>query len=126
MSCRKARETTDASTDDNITGEKVFMVKSPKITSRAKITPAMGALNTADMPAAAPHPTSILTRSPDSLNIWPMVDPTAAPICTMGPSRPAEPPDPMQMADATALATATRGLITPDFNATAAMTSGTP
>ena len=45
-----------------------------------KMTPAIGALNTAEMPAAAPHPTRILILSPDSLKNWPIVEPTAAPI----------------------------------------------
>ncbi len=54
------------------------------------------------------------------------VEPRAAPTCTIGPSRPAEPPLPIQTADAAIFATTTRGRIRPPRNAMACMTSGTP
>ena len=78
------------------------------------------------IPPAAPHPTRMRRRLPDILNSCPMAEPMAEPICTIGPSRPAEPPEPMQMADAIALAVATLLLMRPSRIATAAMTSGTP
>ena len=42
-----------------------------------------------------------------------MVEPNAAPIWTIGPSRPTEPPVPMQIAEASDLTAATTGRITP-------------
>ncbi len=55
-----------------------------------------------------------------------MVDPSAEPIWTIGPSRPTDPPEPMQTPEASILATTTRGLMRPPRNATASITSGTP
>ena len=56
----------------------------------------------------------------------PTVDPSADPICTIGPSRPTDPPPPMQSAEASDFTTATRGGMRPPRRATAYMTSGTP
>ncbi len=55
-----------------------------------------------------------------------MLEPSAEPIWTIGPSRPTEPPEPMQIAEASALTAATLGRIRPPFSATASITSGTP
>ena len=55
-----------------------------------------------------------------------MVEPRAEPICTIGPSRPTDPPTPMQMADARDLTTATAGPMRPPRSAMASITSGTP
>jgi hypothetical protein len=54
------------------------------------------------------------------------VEARAEPICTMGPSRPTEPPLPMVIAEASALTIVTGGRMRPPFSATASMTSGTP
>lgn len=56
----------------------------------------------------------------------PSVEPSAEPICTIGPSRPTDPPDPMVSAEASDLTTATLALIRPPRWATASITSGTP
>ena len=46
--------------------------KSPTMISAAKIAPAMGALKVAEMPAAAPQPTSVRTPAAcRGLNHWP-------------------------------------------------------
>ena len=55
-------ETTEETTDDRITGANVLIAKSPRIISREKITPAMGALKAAAIPAAAPQPTKVRSR----------------------------------------------------------------
>ena len=55
-----------------------------------------------------------------------MLEASDEPICTIGPSRPTDPPTPMQIAEASALTTLTCGRIRPPFSATAIMTSGTP
>ena len=80
----------------------------------------------AAMPPAAPHPTSSGRRRVGTRIQWPRLDPIADPICTMGPSRPTDPPVPMHSADASALTTATRGRIRPSWALTASITSGTP
>jgi hypothetical protein len=97
-----------------------------RINSSAKNTPAIGALNVAEIPAAAPHATS--SRSWDSVTraSWPSTDPSAEPICTIGPSRPTEPPDPMHSAEASDLTIGTCGRIRPPSRSTASITSGTP
>ena len=55
-----------------------------------------------------------------------MLEPRAAPIWTIGPSRPTEPPDAMQITEAIVLTTTTRGRMKPPLRATASITSGTP
>jgi hypothetical protein len=57
---------------------------------------------------------------------WPRPEANAEPICTIGPSRPTEPPVAMHSAEASALTTETCGRIRPPFSATAIITSGTP
>ena len=42
---------------------------------------------------------------------WPIVEPKVEPICTIGPSRPTEPPVPMQIAEASDFTAATTGRI---------------
>ncbi len=78
------------------------------------------------MPAAAPQPTMVRSWLAETLSICPMVEPSAEPIWTIGPSRPTEPPLPIEMAEASAFTATTRGRITPPRSATAAITSGTP
>ena len=57
---------------------------------------------------------------------WPVTEPSAEPICTIGPSRPTEPPEPMQIAEASDFTTGTCGRIRPPCRLTAYITSGTP
>ena len=89
-----------AMTEDMITGVNVAMCQSPRTISRAKSAPAMGALKVAAMPPAAPHPRRVRTLLEDNLKNWAVADPMAAPIWAIGPSRPADPPVPMVMAEA--------------------------
>jgi hypothetical protein len=62
----------------------------------------------------------------DTPRICPIVEPSAEPICTIGPSRPTDPPEPIEMAEASAFTTTTRGRMTPPRVAMDSMTSGTP
>ena len=94
--------------------------------SKPKKTPVIGALKVAAIPPAAPQATMIRSRVSDIRTSWPRVEANADPIWTIGPSRPTEPPTPMQIAEATALTTVTWGRIRPPFSATASITSGTP
>ena len=55
-----------------------------------------------------------------------MADPIAEPICTIGPSRPAAPPNPMVSDEAITLTVTTRLRILPPRVASAVITSGTP
>ncbi len=121
-----ARPTTSAVTDESTTTAKLLARKLMRMISRAKNTPASGALKVAEIPPAAPQATSSRSRESGRRSHCPSVDPSADPIWTIGPSRPTEPPEPMSRAEASDLITATRGLMRPPFSATATMTSGTP
>ena len=99
---------------------------SRKMISTPKNTPVIGALNVAEIPPAAPQATRIRSRFSGIRTHWPRLEASAEPICTIGPSRPTDPPAPMQMAEATDLTAATWGRIRPPFSATAIITSGTP
>ncbi len=100
--------------------------KSRRISSSPKKTPAIGALKVAEMPPAAPQATSTRSRDSATRASWPIVEPSAEPIWTIGPSRPTEPPEPMQSAEASDLITATCGRMRPPRSATESITSGTP
>jgi hypothetical protein len=95
--------------------------KSRRSSSSAKSTPAIGALK-----VAAPQATSSFRRGSATRNRCPSEDPSAEPICTIGPSRPTDPPPPMQIADASDFTPATAARMRPPFSATARMTSGMP
>ena len=73
------------------------VVRSIISTSSVNSIPAIGALNIPAMPAAAPHPTIIISTRGDMRNACPRVEPMAAPVNTMGPSAPTDPPKPMVM-----------------------------
>jgi hypothetical protein len=96
------------------------------MTSSAKNTPAMGALNVAAMPPAAPQATSSRSRRSGTRASCPSTEPRAEPICTIGPSPPTEPPEPMHSAEASALTAGTGARMRPPSSATASITSGTP
>jgi hypothetical protein len=97
----------------NTTAPKDWAEKLRRISSIAKNGPASGALKVAEIPAAAPHATSNRIRSVSRRSTWATVEPAADPICTIGPSRPTEPPPPMHSADASALTRLTCGAIRP-------------
>ena len=76
-------------------GVKVRSEKSRRITSSVKKMPAMGALNTDAMPAAAPHPSSVAMLAPLPPSHRAALLPMVAPMVTIGPSGPALPPEPI-------------------------------
>ena len=88
-------ETTVASTELITIGENCVTPKSPRMTSSANSAPATGALKVAAIPAAAPHPTNVFRFLGGIFNNCPMVEPIDEPICTIGPSRPTDPPVPI-------------------------------
>jgi hypothetical protein len=73
-------------------GVNVRSEKSRSSTSSTKKIPVIGALNTAAMPAAAPQPTSVVAVCGSARRKRAMTEPSVAPIVTIGPSGPAEPP----------------------------------
>ena len=107
-------------------GERLETCRSPSTTSMEKRAPAMGALNVAATPAAAPQATKERSRRAETCSSWPTADPMAEPMWTMGPSRPAEPPEPMVRAAARALVRITLKRMTPVWRPTASITSGMP
>ncbi len=123
---RKKRETTVATTDEITIGLSCATAKLPTTTSAAKSAPAMGALKVAATPAAAPQATITRSWLAGTRSSWPIDEPSADAIWTIGPSRPTEPPEPIEMAEASALTATIRLRITPPRSATAAITSGTP
>ena len=110
----------------SITVNSASTENSRRMISTPKNTPVIGALNVAAMPPAAPQATRIRSRVSGILTHWPRLEASAEPICTIGPSRPTDPPTPIQIADARALTTLTCGRIRPPPSATAIITSGTP
>jgi len=123
---RKRLLTTVAQNEETTTGAKAAAPQSLRTSSRAKNAPATGALNVPATPAAAPQATITRVSLLEKPSSCATVDPAADPIWTIGPSRPTEPPEPMQMLDASAFTSVTRGLMRPPRMATASMTSGTP
>ena len=64
--------------------------------SATKNEPAIGALYAEAMPAAAPQATSRRSFGGVNFRHRPSRDATSAASCTIGPSRPIEPPDPIE------------------------------
>ena len=121
-----ARPIASAVTELSTTSPNDRVSKLRRISSSAKNTPAIGALNVAEIPPAAPHATSRRSCDSDSRSSWPVTEPRAEPIWTIGPSRPTEPPEPMQTAEASDFTIGTCGRIRPPSLFTAYITSGTP
>ena len=87
--------------EDTNKGITETVVRSIISTSMAKSIPAIGALNIAATPAAAPLPTSIIRICGGIRNMLPRLEPMAAPVLTIGPSAPTDPPNPIVMELAT-------------------------
>ena len=62
------------------TGRNVRVLTSGIMSSMAKITPPIGVLKVAAMPAPAPAATSVMRCHACSRMSWPMLDPRDAPI----------------------------------------------
>jgi hypothetical protein len=67
--------------------------------SALMIAPASGALKIAAMPAPSPAASAMFRSRADNLSTRATLDPAAAPICAIGPSRPDVSPPPMVMAE---------------------------
>ena len=77
------------------TGRNVRALSSGIISSMANITPPIGVLKVAAMPAPAPAATSVMRCHGAMLMICPSVEPIAEPIWMIGPSRPTAAPVPI-------------------------------
>ena len=97
------------------TGRKVRVLTSGIINSMANITPPMGVLKVAAMPAPAPAATSVIRCQGSMRMIWPIVEPSEAPIWMIGPSRPTAAPVPIARAEANDFTIATTGRILPSW-----------
>ena len=95
------------------TGRNVRTLTSGIISSMENMTPPIGVLNVAAIPAPAPAATRMIRCPAGIRTIWPNVDPRADPIWMIGPSRPTAAPVPIAIAEASDLTTATMGRITP-------------
>ena len=97
------------------TGRKVRALNSGNISSMANITPPIGVLNVAAMPAPAPAATSVMRCHGTMWMACPSEEPSVAPIWMIGPSRPTAAPVPMEKAEASDLIAATTGRILPSL-----------
>ncbi len=122
---RKEWETTAATTLATTTDGNAPTDSEPRISSNAKNAPASGALNAAEMPAAAPAATMTLVRAGSNLNARPRNEASAAPSTATGPSLPAAPPLPSVTALAAVRASVGWSGSLPPSRATARCTSGT-
>ena len=101
---RRSGPTAVATTELSTTTPKERVWKSRRISSRAKKTPAIGALKVArDAAGGAAGDQQAQVSAPASRLSCPSAEPIAEPIWTIGPSRPTEPPEPMQSAEASDL-----------------------
>ncbi len=94
------------------TGTSVRALTSCSRISTANSTPPTGVLKVAAIPAPPPAATSVARCHRDTRAQLPLSEAKAAPIWMMGPSRPTDPPVPIDSADASALIAATTGRIT--------------
>ena len=101
--------TTAATTQAKITGNKLRGLSSKSNNSTANSTAAVGVPNVAVMPPAAPATSSVLRSADVNRNTWAMIEPKAPPVMMIGPSAPNGPPEPIEIADASGLSTATLG-----------------
>src|SRR5690242_17661683 len=85
-----------AATADTTSGPRLSIAIVPRMISATKNDPAIGALYADAIPAAAPQATG--SRSCGGVNFRqrPRREATTAAICTIGPSRPIDPPEPIE------------------------------
>ncbi len=84
-----------ASAAATMTPESTVWSRSPTTSSTVNVTAAIGALKAAAMPAAAPTGSSRLKWSRESAAARPSRLAMPAQICTVGPSRPSDAPEPI-------------------------------
>src|SRR5208337_5135445 len=82
---------------------------SNKRSSTARSTAAIGVLNVAAIPPAAPATSRVLRSAAVRWKTWAIIDPNEPPVMMIGPSAPNGPPEPIEMADEIGLSRATLG-----------------
>ena len=97
------------------TGMNVAMLNSGSISSIANITPPIGVLKVAAIPAPAPAATSTMRWAAGIRSSCPSVEPMAEPIWMIGPSRPTDEPLPIAKADANDFTRTTGGRMMPSL-----------
>src|SRR5579884_2850135 len=102
-------------------GPRLSIAIDPKTISATNKAAATVTLYTAAIPPAAPQATINRHRGVDILAPSPNHEASVADNCTIAPSRPIEPPDPMVMSDETVFARLRRTLILSRCTATASM-----
>src|SRR6266850_5855936 len=107
------RPTYVAVIQDRATHRRLMGLTTGIISSIANTMPPIGVLNVAAMPLPAPAAMSMARCRAGMEMTWPTDEPKAAPIWMIGPSRPTDPPLPMETAEATDLTAATMGRILP-------------
>ena len=108
------------------TGASESALTSARTISMLKASPVSGALKIPAMPAATPQATRMPRLRSSRRVRSPTKAPMAAPEWTIGPSRPAEPPEPTASRLPSQRETIERGCIRPPSRHTARTTSGTP
>ena len=88
------RDTTAPAAEAISNGINAGILTSVSNTSKAKITPAMGLLKTAAIPAAAPLAKSKVRSGLVTNKSFPALAPIALPVTAIGASSPTEPPNP--------------------------------
>ena len=93
------------------TGIRLLGRHSKSSTSTARSTAAIGVLNVADIPPAAPATKRALRSAAVSWKVCAIIEPIEPPVMMIGPSAPKGPPEPIAIADEIGFNSATLGLI---------------
>ena len=110
-----------AITEETTRGPKLSMAIEPRTISETKSAPEIGALYAEAMPAAPPHATMSRRRGTGAPASVPSLEPSIAASCTIGPSRPIDPPDAMVKSEATLEMSVLRKPMRPSPTSTASM-----
>src|ERR1700746_175109 len=86
-------------TEATMSGPKLSMAIDPRTISETNSAPEMGALYAAAIPAAPPQATISRNRGIGARASNPSFEPSIADSCTMGPSRPMDPPEAIDRSD---------------------------
>ena len=123
---RSTERTLVASVHAITSGMKERERNSKRRSSIARITPAIGVLNVAAIPAPAPQARRTFRSEAVVEMIWPISEPTAPPVWMMGPSAPKGPPVPIAIAAERGFRIATFASIRLRDVRTASIASGIP
>jgi len=123
---KKKYEVRIAETEASNKGRSEARVRSRLNTSIAKMIAAIGALKMLDMAPAAAQPISRVRVAWFMLKALEIFDPREAPVATVGPSNPTDPPNPTVMGAVRSEAYICMGFISPFFLEIAYKVEGMP